>query len=129
MTEYPVFECNVTGDRFGAKNDVIEFDIRRHGNNEFDLRSRTVHISLDALEAAARDGDVGVIPRHVEYVGVKEGQIVGAALQRQVHSSMVFPNPEDASKINWHDRDSGKIDHHEAFFEFVEEEVLYDGSE
>lgn len=109
MTHQPVFECDATGARFGAKNDVLEFGIRRHGQSPFEYSEQEAHVSNDRL--AELDG---MVPSGLEYVGVKDGEIVGVSMipgtQRKV--------PE------WIERDDVRVDHYEQFFQFVEEEVL-----
>ena len=109
--ERSVFECDVTGERFGAKNDVLEFDVRRHGYTPFEISQRTVHIAAEALDEVD-----GMVPSRIDYVGVKDGRIVG----------IVLPSGSGQDKIApWRERDSVVIDHYEEFFRFLEQEALY----
>jgi hypothetical protein len=112
MGEVTVFECDVTGDRFGAKNHVLEFDIRRHGSGPFEVRERTVHISVEATLDVVDGG----VPSRIDYVGIEDGEIVGA----------VIPIGYGKEKTaTWRERDDVVIDSYEEFFQFVEKEVLY----
>lgn len=111
MGEVTLYECDVTGERFGARNDVVEFDVRRHRHSPFATIDRTVHLSMDVLDEI--DGSV---PSGLEYVGVEDRAIVGACM-----ATGFRPN----QSAQWYDRDSVVIDHYEQFFQFVEREVLY----
>jgi len=110
MSEHTVFECDLTGERFGAKNFVVEFEARRHrGQSPFEILSQTIHLSDEAL------GEFdGLYPSGLEYVGVQDGEVVGAKL---------IVGSNDGAQ--WEPRDSVLLDSYEAFFEFLEEEVLY----
>lgn len=117
MSEWTVFECDVTGERFGAKNDVMEFDVVRRRSNGWDTHSEVVHISFDEMD------ERGVhYPGKFKRVFVERGdegdeRIVAAEYRRGMWI-------DDVTKFE--ERDSvlfGDIE--ESFFQFVEEEVLY----
>jgi hypothetical protein len=109
VSEHTVFECDVTGERFGARNYVAEFDIKSHrSTSPFEIITRTIHLSDDAL-----DRFDGMTPSGVEYIGVEDGEVVGAKL---------IVGTNDAA--SWEDRDSVLLDSYEGFFEYLESEVL-----
>ncbi|WP_226041234.1 hypothetical protein [Natrinema sp. DC36] len=114
MTVVNLFECNVSGYRFGAKNDVVEFDIiRQRSGYPFETYNETVHISLDVL-----DENGFMYPSGVEYV----------AVERDEESEEIVGMKADLGSTGGHEyfeRDSVLIDHYESFFRFVEEEMLY----
>ena len=110
MGELTIFECDVTGERFGARNDVVEFDVRQHRSaSPFEVYTRTIHLSEEAL-----DEFQGMYPRGLEYVGVQDGEVAGAKLA-------VGSNDH----TQWEPRDSVLLESYEQFFEFLETEVLY----
>lgn len=110
MGELTVYECDLTGRRFGAKNDVLEFEVRRHRHSPFAISTRTVHVDFEALDGVPH------VPVHLVFVGVEDGYIVGAAVRRG-----------DGGGVPYHERDSPVISHYEPFFELVEDEILYGG--
>lgn len=113
MSELTKFECDVSGEYFGAKNDVIEFEVRRHvRNSPFQVSKRKVHISLEVLT------DLALNPPHLlKYVGVKDGEVVGASIgHNPTHSDLYY---------EYEERGSFMLEGNEAFFQFVEDEILY----
>jgi len=118
MTDQTIFECDVTGNRFGAKNDVFEYEIRRR-STPFEVWSETVHISDEAID----DSDVGYfVPRcyDVDYIGVVNEQVVG--MKYSLGSA-----PTESESPQWLERDTVVIEQYEPFFEFLDTEVLYGG--
>lgn len=119
MTKREKYECDVTGELFGAKNDVLEFEIRRHrAGSPFNVWKETVHISMEAISEEVG----GSWPRRLKYLGVKRGddgeEIVGMC-------SGYRPRIDEDVHYKYERRDSVVISQHEAFFQFVEEELLY----
>lgn len=111
MTEQSVFECDATGEQFGARNDVSEFGIKRQTSkhNPFQIHSHTVHISNDKLS------EFSFVPGRVEYLGVNvTGSVIGVKMQ---------VGTNDAAE--WRSREDVVIDQYEEFFQFIEDEVLY----
>lgn len=85
MTTETIYECHVTGETYRALNFVYEFEVRYHGDdqNPFDVRDRTVHVALKALDEHDVEWPIGL-----EYVGVEDGRVVGAAVRpSDEHSS------------------------------------------
>lgn len=121
MGEVKIFECEVTGDRFGAKNDVIEFDIVRRRDNGWDTWSRTCHISNEALEENKLYGrfNLGRFTRLFVEREDGESKIVAAECSRRRTDGSgtykEFTKRDDVLVADWDER----------FFQFVEEEVLY----
>lgn len=117
MSEITLFECDVTGERYGAKNDVYEYEIRQHrAQSDFEVITRTIHIGIEAFD----DLDITHIPSsgRTEYIGVKDGEVAGIAME-------FGPSMVQAEVVKWKSRDDVVIDHYEPFFQFLEEEVLY----
>jgi len=122
MTKREKYECDVTGELYGAKNagdGVIEFEIRRHrGNSPFNVSKETVHISMDKL--CEEIGNTW--PQRVKYLGVERGEdgeeVVGMC-------NGFKPNLEKDVHYKYEERESVVIDHYEPFFQFVEDEFLY----
>lgn len=114
MSELTKFECDVSGDWFGAKNDVVEFEIRRLvRNSPFEISERKVHVSLDVLD------DYAVTPPiHLEYVGVKDREVVGASIgyRKSVGDDLYY---------EYEERGSVMMEKYEPFFQFVEDEIVY----
>ena len=76
MAEVTLFECDACGDRYGARNDVLDFELRWHpAGRPFEARSRSVVLCDLCLE----DETDAPAPARIEYVGASEGEIVGAA--------------------------------------------------
>lgn len=122
MTKREKYECDVTGELYGAKNagdGVLEFSIRRHrANSPFEITEETVHVSMDKLSE-----EVGTSwPKRLRYLGVERGDegemVVGMC-------NGYRPGMGDDVHYKYEGRDSVVIDHYEPFFEFVEEELLY----
>lgn len=121
MTKREKYECDVTGEVYGAKNagdGVIEFEVRRHRNSSFEVSKKTVHISMDKLTE-----EVGhSYPTMLKYIGVvstEDGEkIVGmcsgyrAGIDSDVH-------------YEYDERGSYMTSSYEPFLEFVEREILY----
>lgn len=106
MGEQTVFECDVTGERFGARNDVWEVPIRRRwSSSPFEVHEYDVHFCDEALEDS--DVPVALVPSQVEYVAVEGREVVG-----------IKPEGE------YYPRDGVMADHYEPFFEWLESEVL-----
>lgn len=113
MSELTKFECDVSGEWFGAKNDVLEFEIRSHiRGSPFEMRERTVHISLEVF-----DGYDIPAPHRLKYVGVKDREIVGAALGYNPHHGDLYYEYEERNNV--------MTEKYESFFNFVEEEIMY----
>lgn len=111
MTTKPTYECDVTGKTFESKSDTLEFEVKRHGPSPFEINSRTVHISKEALNEFD-----GRPPIKLEYIGVEEGEILGAVIPTGIDS---------VSPTVYRERDDMVIDHFEPFFQLIEEEVLF----
>lgn len=114
MGERTVFECDVTGETYGARNDVLDFELRRHVT-PFEIRSRDVCVSEDALDQVE-----GMVPTGVEYVGIDGNEIVGMC-----HTYRTGGGGNVTTQ--WDDRDSVVIEQYEEFFQFIEREVVYGG--
>lgn len=112
MSELTKFECDVSGEWFGAKNDVVEFEIRRYRHSPFEISKRTVHISLDVLSEYAVSA-----PTRLEYVGVEEGEVVGASIGYNPYNGDIY--------YEYEEREGIMLDQYEPFWQFVEEEILY----
>lgn len=121
MTEVTLFECNVTGERYGAKNDVVEFDlIRRRAASPWETYTETVHVSMMALD----EHDVRY-PSGIQYLGVERDGDGGERVAGMC-STFRGPRPMGSDRVEqYHERDSVVISHYESFFELVEAEVLY----
>lgn len=114
MTKLNKFECDATGRTYGAKNDVMELDVRRQKNRSpFEVFTRTVHVGMSVLD----EHDV-MYPGEMEYVGVEfdDGSeaVVGASMEYGSDSVQQYRSREDIG-----------MGHYEKFFTFLEEEVLY----
>ena len=120
MTERTKYECDVTGELYGAKNagdGVMEVEIRRQ-RTPFEISKETVHISMDKLTE-----EIGhAWPTRMKYIGVKRGEdgekIVGMC-------NGFHPSYNDDVHYKYEERDSVVIDHYEKFFQYIEEEILY----
>lgn len=112
MSELTKFECDASGKLFGVKNDVIEFEIRRHVRSSFEMSERTVHISLNVLSDKALNE-----PHMLKYVGVEEGEVVGASIGYNPTHGSIYHEYEE--------RGNYMIEQYEDFFKFVEDEILY----
>jgi disulfide oxidoreductase YuzD len=115
MSEHTVFECDVTGERFGARNDVFEVGVkRRWSHNPFNVYEYDIHLSDQALDDAEEQlgrrlsGQVA----YLEWVGVVDGQIVGAALQTR------DGDPQ------YRERGDVVIESYESIFNYLEEEAI-----
>lgn len=119
MSEHTVFECELTGDRFGALNDVYALPLRhRRTADPVKVTERTVHLSIDAVSEHEVISTASIPSGNLEYIGVIEGEVVGMRLK----------GPKDQMGhrgSRWHDRDSVVIDHYERFLSWFEKEVLY----
>lgn len=108
MAELTKFECDVTGNVFGAKNFVYEVPVRRaNQTTPFGYSERIIHLCSKAVENIE-----GEIPVRTEYLKVEKGEIQGGLIKE-------------------HDEDSyyklrEYMNEYEEFFQFLEEEVLYD---
>lgn len=119
MAELTKFECDITGEVYGAKNagdGVLEFEIRRHRHSEFEVSKRKIHISNDCLEDCL-DSHYVSVPTTIEYIGVEKGEVVGG----------VFPYRNNNNKMvgSYRERGDVTITKYEPFFELLEEEVIY----
>lgn len=122
MSERTKYECDVTGELYGAKNagdGVMEFEIRRHrANSPFNVSKETVHISMDKLIKSIGNA----WPQRVEYLGVERGEngeeVVGMC------SGFRTGIDEDVH-YQYNERGDVVMETYEPFFEFVEEEILY----
>lgn len=114
MGEITIYECDVTGERYGSLNagkGVLDFEIRRKHKSPFEVNKRDVYISIRKIESA-----VGYQwPSRIEYIAVEEGEIVGI--------SMGYGSDSDV--YQYIERDSVLVDQYGPFFKFVENEVLY----
>lgn len=106
MTEITLFECDVTGERLGVKNDVLEYEIRKAYNHKpFDPSIWVIHIDLD-YEGIPYPNPSCFDTR---YIGVSsEGKIQGIFMDGK-----------------WYDRGSKITKQYEEFYQFLEDEVLY----
>jgi len=110
MAEITLFECDVTGERFGAKNDVVTIGVKRRWSNDpFSVHEYDVHLSDEAVE----DSDVSISQlQHLEYVCLDGREIVGAATKNR-----------DGDPV-YRERDDVVMESNEPAFEFLEEEVI-----
>jgi len=113
MSEWTVYECDVTGERFGASNDVLGYELRRQ-HTPFEIRAETIHVSNDAL---AEDGVTRTpITSKVAYIGVERTEdgekVAGLAWDNGVQNT-------------WKKRGSTMVETYEPFFQLLDEEVLY----
>lgn len=109
MTKLSVFECDLTGERFGARNDVIEIEVkRRWSHNPFGVATYTVHVNPEAVRDVedyhVRVGEL----QHIRTVGIEDNEIMGAV----------------TGDDGYRPRDDVVIDHHEEAFQFIEEELV-----
>lgn len=110
MTERTVFECNVTGDRFGARNDVTEIQVKRRWSHmPFRVHEHTAHVSDAALDE--HDVPLGAL-QNISYVTVEDDELVGAATR------------SSDGEGRYRERDSVVIDHYEPVFQFIEQQVI-----
>lgn len=113
MTERTIFECDVTGERFGAKNDVLEIGVkRRPAHSPFDIHEYDLHLSDEALDDA---------PYHItglKYVTVEAGEILGCGV------SMKSDSYSRDRHVQYYDRDDVVVEHYEDSFAWLEEELL-----
>lgn len=114
MSEVTLYECDVTGERYGAKNDVYEYEIKkRRANSPFDSYKRTIHLANEAFEPTDLKTHYHVpSPSKVHYIGVNDGEVVGILID--INGS-----------AHWKERDDVVVESHVPFFKFLEEEVLY----
>lgn len=107
MGEVTVFECDVTGERFGARNDVVTIGVkRRWSHNPFRVHEYAVHLSDAAIEE--HDVQIGQL-QFLAYVAVEGRDIVGAAT---------------GEGSEYLERGNVLIESYEHVFEFLEEEVI-----
>lgn len=119
MSEITVFECDVTGERFGAKNDVYEYELRRRRTNSpFECYSETVHVS----DAAFEDAD---LKAHYRVPSVVRTEYIGVTKDEEGNERVAGIMIEVNGTVHWYERDHTVVDSHVPFFEFLEEEVLY----
>ena len=111
MSRIALYECDVCGDRFGAKNDVLHFEVRRHrGGSPFEITTETLTICYRDLSDFDDD-----IPTRIDYVAVDRGEILGG----------VFPvGYGDEKRAPYTERDNSRLAAFDSFFEYVENEVL-----
>jgi len=133
MSEWTVYECDVTGERYGASNDVLGYELRRlrlrtakplprrlrvakspTQHTPFEIRSEIIHVSNDAL---AENGVASPpITSKIAYIGVERTEdgekVAGLAWDNGVQNS-------------WRERGSTMVETYEPFFQLLDEEVLY----
>lgn len=122
MTKREKYECDVTGEMYGAKNagdGMMEVEIRRRrANSPFEVSKETVHISMNKLCEEVGNS----WPQRVKYLGVERGEeseeVVGIC-------SGFKGGMGEELRYNYEERDSAIFDHYEPFFKFIEEEILY----
>ena len=123
MGEITKFECDITGELYGALNaddGCYEYELRRYSSHSpFKTIERKVHFSQNALQEeisnrvdfsnafAAIPNDMGV-----EYIGVEGGKVSGMMI-------------EIGDCIQWEKRNGVILDSYEPFFQFLEEEIIY----
>ena len=108
MTEETAYRCDVTGNVFHDRSEVTTITVRSRGKTRFEHHEYDIHISDQSAGSA---GVSSTLPgRQCEYLGVVDGEIVGA----------VF---ETRGVTRWHDRGDPVIGHHEEAFEFIETEA------
>lgn len=115
MGEHTIFECDATGKRFGARNDVFEIGVKRRWEHEpFNVREYNVHLSDDAVdEAPFSAGQLQM----VDYVTVEGTEIVGCGINKR----------DDRTQDSWveyRQRDDVLSKTYEDVFAYLESEVL-----
>lgn len=113
MSEITKFECDVTGEYYGAKNNVMEFEIRKHDAiSPYEIRKETVHIAFHTFQ----EYDIPY-PARIKYLAHEDGEIVGV--------KMGFIDSENELYYKYKKREHIMTDRLETFMEFVEEHILY----
>jgi len=111
MSKITLYECNVCGDRFGAANDVLHFEVRRHRKGR-PFENTISNVTICNPDLAGFDGE---IPTRIEYLGVEDSEIVGG----------VFPVGYDGDDwAPYTGRDNARLSAFDSFFQYVETDVL-----
>ena len=112
MSRITLYECDVCGDRFGAKNDVLHFEVRRRRTGR-PFEKTVSNGTICNPDLTDFDGD---IPTRIDYLGVEDGEIVGG----------VFPVGYDGDDwAPYTGRDNSRLAAFDSFFQYVENEVLH----
>lgn len=120
MGEITVFECDVTGDRFGARNDVFEIGVKRRSpRNPFDVTEYDLHISDRGLDEGP--DKCARLTTNVEYVAFDAGdrEIIGYGV------SVKSDSYSTGRHVEYRERgDAVGGDRYEPLFAWLESEVI-----
>lgn len=109
MARIEIFECDVTGDRYGALNageGVYDFTVKEQSlRSPYDVREREYHVSHDEIP----DNCITPSVTKLDYIGFHpRNEIEGMKYRNQ-----------------WRERGRAVTGLYEEFFQFLEDEVLH----
>lgn len=116
MSEVTVYECDVTGERYEDRTDVVEVDIVRRRTNGWDTWAKTAHVAESVIES---NGSPDSIQRvFVERDGDGPERITGYEYEHHGWNN--------DKGLCYEDRDSVMVSPwDEQLFDVLEKEVLH----
>lgn len=122
MTEESVYTCDLTGETFTEREDVVAVPVREHGRHPFVVHEREVHLSKEELSerlprlAVPRGyGEEGFVG--IEYTD--EGvEVVG-------HCMPTSSSSGSGTYVEYEERGGAVGQHYEPFFELLESGDVY----
>ena len=116
MGEVTLFECDFTGEKFPARNDVFEIGVKRRWSHEpFRVHEYAIHLSDEAVEES---GVYSGQFHSLQYVAIDGREIVGCGL------SMKSDSYSNDRHVEYFERDDVVARSNEEAMAWLESEVI-----